>query len=195
MGGLLEVIFKFVRVSPIIIETEYNDLIRWIIVSSISCLLDESSFFYDVDAATPLLRQTVASFLGTTIFQLFEFIYKEGILYNKTPEEIRFAIDVRKQQERERFIQKQDKLASDAEKRADNLMKLFGLGDYSEGALKKRFAYDADYFEFHRNQRLEYGLPEFSQDITNAEDPGISSAIMEEAGTFGEYIGANEQDD
>ena len=86
-------------------------------------------------------------------------------------------------------------MASDAEKRADNLMKLFGLGDYSEGALKKRFAYDADYFEFHRNQRLEYGLPEFSQDITNAEDPGISSAIMEEAGTFGEYIGANEQDD
>jgi hypothetical protein len=106
---------------------------------------------------------------------------------------------VRKQQERQRFIQKQDKLASDAEKRADNLMKLFGLGDYSEGALKKKFTYDADYYEFHRDQRLEYGLPEFSEDISSrAADDGYDMAgggAPEESGTFGEYIGANEQDD
>jgi len=194
VGSILDIIFQSVRISPELTEVEYKDLVRWVMLSSISCLLDESSFCYDVDAATPLLRQTVASFLGTTVFRLIEAIYKETQMYNKTPEEIQFAIDARKQQERERFIQKQDKLASDAEKRADNLMKLFGLGDYSEGALKKKFTYDADYFEFHRNQRLEYGLPEFSQDISNLEE--ITPTLrIEEAGTFGEYIGANEQDD
>lgn len=195
LGSLLEVIFNFVRISPSLNSSEYNDLVRWIVLGSISCLLDESSMCYDVEATTPFLRQTVAAFLGTTVFQLFASIHKESQLYNKTPEEIRFAIEARKQQERERFIKKQDKLTSDGEKRADNLMKLFGLGDYSKGALTKKFAYDADYFEFHRNQRLEYGLPDFSQDVTNLEDTLSPTLMIEEAGTFDEYIGANEQDD
>jgi hypothetical protein len=87
-------------------------------------------------------------------------------------------------------------LASIDEKRADNLMKLFGLGDYSQGALKKKFTYDAEFFEFHRNQRVDYGLPEFSEDISAAAAGGAAGAAAEEeSGTFDEYIGAGEQDD
>jgi len=193
VGSLLEVIFHFVRVSPSIRAVEYRDLIHWILLGSISLLLDESSLFYDVDATSPILRQMVASFLGTTIFPLIASMDTQRKLYNKTPEEIRFKIEARKQQERQRFVLKQDKLASDAEKRADNLMKLFGIGDYSEGALKRKFAYDAEYYEFHRNQRLEYGLPDFSQDISNVEELSTTLTI-EEAGTFDEYIGQNEQE-
>jgi hypothetical protein len=60
--------------------------------------------------------------------------------------------------------------------------------------LKNRFAYDADNYEFHRLQRLEYGLPEFSPDISNMEDPTMST-VVEEGGAFEDYIGANEQED
>jgi hypothetical protein len=193
IGNLLEIIIHFVRISPMIHETEFKDLLRWITLGSISLLLDETSVLYNTENI--VLRQSAAYFIGKNIFQLFELIHIQLHHVNKTPEQIKDAIESRKQQERERFIKKQDKLASDAEKRADNLMKLFGLGDYSEGALKNKFTYDADFYEFHRNQRLEYGLPEFSEDIMNREASLTDASPVEEGGTFDEYIGANEQDE
>jgi hypothetical protein len=140
-----------------------------------------------------LLRQSSAQFIGMNVFQLFESIHNQLQLFQRTPEQIRYAIEARKQQERERFLTKQNKYG-DAEKRSDNLMKLFGIGDYSDRTLKNRFAYDADNYEFHRLQRLEYGLPEFSPDISNMEDTTMST-MVEEGGSYDDYIGAGEQED
>jgi hypothetical protein len=193
-GQLLEVLFQFVRVSSSIRLAEYKDLIRWILLGSVSLLLDESSLFYEMEGTTLLLRQSSAQFIGTTIFKLTESIHSQILTYSRTPDQIRYAIEARKQQERERFLTKQNKYG-DAEKRSDNLMKLYGIGDYSDRTLKNRFAYDADNYEFHRLQRLEYGLPEFSPDISNVEEPSLEGPSMEEGGTFEDYIGANEQDD
>jgi len=191
-SAMLDVLFDNVRISSSVRQTEYKDMVRWIILSSMSLLLDESSLFYNMESTTPFIRQTVAAFLGTTMFQLMESIHKELQLLNKSPEQIRFEIEARKQMERQKFIEKQDGLKGDAEKRGDNLMKLFGLGDYSQGALTKKFNYDAEYYEFHREQRLQYGLPEFSDDTIPA---GGVPPTAEEDGTFDEFIGQNEQDD
>ena len=193
VGQLFEIVFKDVRISSTIRLTEYKDLIRWILLGSLSLLLDESSMFYETEGTTLMLRQSSAQFIGTTVFQLFESIHNQLQIFQRTPEQIRYAIEARKQQERERFLTKQNKYG-DAEKRSDNLMKLFGIGDYSDRTLKNRFAYDADNYEFHRLQRLEYGLPEFSPDISNIEDSTMS-IMAEEGGAFEDYIGANEQDD
>jgi len=189
IGKLFEIVVQSVRVSSAIRVTEYKDLVRWILLSSLSLLLNESSLFYETEGTTLLLRQSAAQFIGTTMFQLLESIHGQLQLFQRTPEQIRYAIEARKQQERERFLTKQNKYG-DAEKRSDNLMKLFGIGDYSDRTLKNRFAYDADNYEFHRNQRLEYGLPEFSPDISNMEE----GPPVEESGTFEDYVGANEQD-
>lgn len=193
VGQLFEIVFKDVRISSTIRLTEYKDLIRWILLGSLSLLLDESSMFYETEGTTLMLRQSSAQFIGTTVFQLFESIHNQLQIFQRTPEQIRYAIEARKQQERERFLTKQNKYG-DAEKRSDNLMKLFGIGDYSDRTLKNRFAYDADNYEFHRLQRLEYGLPEFSPDISTIEDSTMST-MAEEGGAFEDYIGANEQDD
>jgi hypothetical protein len=193
VGQLFEVLFQSVRVSGSVRLTEYKDLIRWILLSSLFSLLNESSIFYEAEGTTLLLRQSSAEFIGTTVFQLFESIHSQLQIFQRTPEQIRYAIEARKQQERERFLTKQNKYG-DAEKRSDNLMKLFGIGDYSDRTLKNRFAYDADNYEFHRLQRLEYGLPEFSPDISNVEDSTIPT-MTEEGGAFEDYIGANEQED
>lgn len=193
VGQLFEVVFKFVRISTLVRLTEYKDLVRWILLASLSSLLNESSLFYEAEGTTLGLRKSSAEFIGTTIFNLFESIHSQLQIFQRTPEQIRYAIEARKQQERERFLTKQNKYG-DAEKRSDNLMKLFGIGDYSDRTLKNRFAYDADNYEFHRLQRLEYGLPEFSPDISNIEDSMIPT-IPDEGGSFDDYIGANEQED
>jgi len=193
VGQLFEIIFKDVRISLEVRSTEYKDLIRWILLGSLSLLLDESSIFYETEGTTLLLRQSSAQFIGMNVFQLFESIHNQLQLFQRTPEQIRYAIEARKQQERERFLTKQNKYG-DAEKRSDNLMKLFGIGDYSDRTLKNRFAYDADNYEFHRLQRLEYGLPEFSPDISNMEDTTMST-MVEEGGSYDDYIGAGEQED
>jgi hypothetical protein len=193
-GSLLELLVHSVRISSTVRTEEFKDLIRWILLSTLYSVLDETSPFYE--ANTSLLRQTAAQFIGKYVFELFEAIYIQHHHINKSPAEITNAIEARKQQERQQFIKKQDKLASHDEKRADNFMKLFGLGDYSQGALKKKFTYDADFFEFHRNQRVDYGLPEFSEDISAAAAAAAGAApAEEEGGTFDEYIGAGEQDD
>jgi hypothetical protein len=193
VGQLFEIIFTHVRVSMVVRFTEYKDLVRWILLGSLSLLLNESEQFYEVEGTTLLLRQSSAQFIGTTAFQLFESIHNQLQLFQRTPEQIRYAIEARKQQEREQFLTKQNKYG-DAEKRSDNLMKLFGIGDYSDRTLKNRFAYDADNYEFHRLQRLEYGLPEFSPDISNVEDIDMGHPV-EEGGSYDDYIGANEQED
>jgi transcription initiation factor TFIIIB Brf1 subunit/transcription initiation factor TFIIB len=194
IGQLFEVVFRFVRISNSIRLTEYKDLVRWIFLGSLSMLLDESSIFYEAEGTSLILRQSSAEFIGTTVFQLCESIHSQLQIFQRTPDQIRYAIEARKQQERERFLTKQNKYG-DAEKRSDNLMKLFGIGDYSDRTLKNRFAYDADNYEFHRLQRLEYGLPEFSPDISNVEDAFLEGPFVEEGGAFEDYIGSNEQDD
>ena len=195
IGQLFEVVFHSVRVSSAVRVSEYKDMIRWILLGSFSILLEETgSIFYETEGTTLVLRQSSAQFIGSTVFQLFESIHTQLQLFQRTPEQIRYAIEARKQQERERFLTKQNKYG-DAEKRSDNLMKLFGIGDYSDRTLKNRFAYDADNYEFHRQQRLEYGLPEFSPDISNMEEGGLEGPSVEESGVFEDYVGANEQDD
>jgi len=193
VGQLFEVLFHQVRVSVSVRSTEYKDISRWILLGSLSLLLDDLSLFYEMEGTTLVLRQSSAQFIGTTVFELFESIHLELQIFQRTPEQIRYAIESRKQQERERFLTKQNKYG-DAEKRSDNLMKLFGIGDYSDRTLKNRFAYDADNYEFHRLQRLEYGLPEFSPDISTVDD-SIPSMMEEESGRFEDYIGAGEEED
>ena len=162
------------------------------IVSGLSALMNEASDLYATEGITQNLRKRSATMIAFFITTLFEHIKMQRKQLQKTDAEITFAIETRNQLERDRFITKQNNFTI-AEKRADNLMKLYGIGDYSEGALKKNLLYDADYFEFHRNQRLDYGLPDFSSDISSASnvDPTLRPREEGVMTYFTEYSGQN----
>jgi hypothetical protein len=183
---------QYVRPNELIQSNEIQELLTWSLVSSLSALMNEASDLYATEGITQSLRKRSANMIAFFITSLFENIQKQRTLLEKTEEEITFAIDTRNQLERDRFITKQNNYST-AEKRADNLMKLYGIGDYSEGALKKNLLYDADYFEFHRNQRLDYGLPDFSSDITSAPqvDPTLRPREDGVMTYYSEYAGQN----
>ncbi len=46
------------------------------------------------------------------------------------------------------------------------MKKKLKIGDWAVGTVKNLFSYDADFFEFERDQRAAMGLPEFSADVT-----------------------------
>ena len=77
------------------------------------------------------------------------------------------AINARAELEKNSFIQKFDKLDRDLRK-VELMKKKLKIGDWAVGNVKNLFTYDADFFEFEREQRAAMGLPEFSADITGA---------------------------
>jgi hypothetical protein len=192
LSSILHTMNQQVRPNELIQSNEIQELLTWSLVSSLSALMNEASDLYATEGITPSLRKRSATMIAFFITSLFEHIQTQRKQIQKTEEEITLAIETRNQLERDRFITKQNNFSL-AEKRADNLMKLYGIGDYSEGALKKNLLYDADYFEFHRNQRLDYGLPDFSSDITSAPhgDPTLRPREEGVMTYFTEYAGQN----
>ena len=192
LGSILHIMNQQVRPNELIHANELQELLTWTLLSSLSALMNEASDLYATEGITPTLRKRSAAMIAFFITSLFQTIHSQRKQLEKTEEQITFAIDTRNQLERDRFITKQNEYST-AEKRADNLMKLYGIGDYSEGALKKNLLYDADYFEFHRNQRLDYGLPNFSSDISSASqvDPTLRPREEGVMTYYTEYAGQN----
>jgi hypothetical protein len=93
-----------------------------------------------------------------------------------TPEMITMYIEADKEHERNYFITRQETM-SKQESDIDKIFKSLGIGPYAEGALKNNTKYDADYMEFHRIQRSEFKVPEFTDDVS-----GKKSAAKEDYG-------------
>jgi hypothetical protein len=187
IGHILRLFSTSIRVSSTLRENEHDELLSWFLLSSIYKMMDSNSPIY-TDASRDLQRRAATAISSYFILIVNE-ITRINSRINKTEAEITYAIDSRNQAERERFIKKQD-LLNESEKRADNLFKYLGIGPYSEGALKRNVLYDADYYEFHRNQRAEYGMTDFGSDITGV--PQAEVRVLEVAGAtvgdVGDYI-------
>jgi hypothetical protein len=190
IGKILSMFMTSIRVSSTLRENERNELLTWFLLSSIHSLMDPSSTVYASETSTKDLRRRSSKTICCYIILIMNNIIKNNKKINKTSEEITYAIDSRNQAERERFIEKQDKLIKIEDKKADNIFKRLGIGAYSEGALKRQLSYDADYHEFHRNQRAEYGFTDFSADVSGRPQEEIhekqsSDATLEMVGEFG----------
>jgi len=71
------------------------------------------------------------------------------------------------------------------------IKKKLKIGDWSVGATRNLFAYDADMFEFERAQRSTFGVPDFDTNITGIGGGGAERG----AELFGFNNGAAEQVD
>jgi len=101
--------------------------------------------------------------------------------YQKTPEQIADAINVRAEKEKAYFIEKFDSLDKDL-RDIEKRKKALKIGDWAVGTLKNLFSYDAEFFEFERGQRAAMGLPEFSGDITGLLEAEPMRAAAQEPG-------------
>jgi hypothetical protein len=96
-------------------------------------------------------------------------------------------LNERAEAERAAFLKKFDDLDLDLRK-IELIKKKLKIGDWAVGATKNLFAYDADMFEFERDQRAGFGVPDFEDNIT-----GIRAAPAEHGGEMYGFRAAAEE--
>jgi len=77
--------------------------------------------------------------------------------FKLTEEEIRYAIAKRNESEKRLFIAKLDVMTAD-EKKGELMKKTLGLGDWARGGSKGIYAFDAEQYEFEKQQRDAMGM-------------------------------------
>jgi len=195
IGRVLSMFITSIRVSSRLQKNEQDELLRWFLLSSIYSLMNPNSVVYASETVTSDLRKRSSKMICCYIALIINNITNVNKRLNKTEEEITFAIDSRNQAERERFIETQTNIDI-VNKRADNLFKHLGIGPYSEGALKKNIGFDADFHEFHTNQRAEYGFTDFSSSITGvSQEEVLTTHAFDDATVdmINEYEGQNDE--
>ena len=143
---------------------EYTFVLRWSVFSGLLALLTPSSPLY---SGSIVLQQEVSKFLSSWMLESLSAADGDVQTYQLNPSQIMEAINARAELEKNSFIQKFDKLDRDLRK-VELMKKKLKIGDWAVGNVKNLFTYDADFFEFEREQRAAMGLPEFSADITGA---------------------------
>jgi hypothetical protein len=161
---------------------EYTFVLRWSVFSGLLALLTPSSSFYSGSVA---LQQDASRFLCNWMLESLNAANNEVQTYQLNAQQITEAIQARAELEKNSFIQKFDKLDRDLRK-VELMKKKLKIGDWAVGTIKNLFTYDANFFEFEREQRAAMGLPEFSGDVT-----GVAEAAAEDR--YGFYnFGAQE---
>jgi hypothetical protein len=174
-GPVLQVFNSEIRGDQLLTHQEVGFVIGWFLRSILLSGLSESSSLYAGSPSVDVTVQAVKIF-RLYITNLFEYISKKLNLFDMTPEMITMYIEADKEHERNYFITRQETM-SKQESDIDKIFKSLGIGPYAEGALKNNTKYDADYMEFHRIQRSEFKVPEFTDDVS-----GKKSAAKEDYG-------------
>lgn len=143
---------------------EYTFVLRWSVFSGLLALLTPSSSLYTGSVA---IQQDAARFLCNWVLESLTSAASDVETYQLTPAQIAEAINVRAELEKTAFIKKFDDLDRDLRK-VELMKKNLKIGDWAVGTVKNLFSYDADFFDFERDQRSAMGVPEFSNDITGA---------------------------
>jgi len=86
----------------------------------------------------------------------------ESESFRLTEEEIKLAIAIRNEKEKQLFINNLDKLSPE-EKRIALMQQKLGLGDFSVGGTRSIYAYNSQQFERERDQRAKMGFRDQSQ--------------------------------
>ena len=108
----------------------------------------------------------------------------EGL--NLTEDRIKELIDYRNDAEKIIFVTRQGKMTPD-EKKADLMMKRFGLGQWAVGGTKAIYTLDSDQLDREREQRIEMGLGDF---VLDSADAAHAAALIQDDAFGGGGAGA-----
>ena len=157
------------RPSALATEKELTLMLRWTVVSGLTALLTSNSPLY-AGTPSPAARRTTARFLTAWILDALITAGQRVDTYQLTSEQIAEKLNERAEAERAAFLKKFDDLDLD-DRKVELIKKKLKIGDWSVGATKNLFAYDADMFEFERAQRAAFGVPDFDDGVTGIRLP------------------------
>jgi hypothetical protein len=145
-------------------EAEVQIVLRWSILQVLQSLLMEKSPLYA--SVSEHVRAEVFGFLQDWCLKTLQVAGITFRKYQRTPEQIKEALDIRVEKERGIFIAEMDRLVGD-DRKMELMKKRLGIGRWAIGAKKGLFSsYNADFNEFLFAQRKEMGIPEFSTELT-----------------------------
>lgn len=138
--------------------------LRWALVTGLNMLITSDSVLL-ADAPGPDEREAATRFNARWIVDAAiagdEYIGK----YQLNAAQIEEALNVRAEKERAAFTKILDGVDQDMRK-LELMKKKLKIGDWAVGTAKNLFSYDADFYEFQRDQRARFGVPEFDGAIT-----------------------------
>jgi hypothetical protein len=188
LGGMMNAWINEFRPSVLVHEKELTLMLRWTIVSGLTALLTSNSPLY-ADTPSPAARRTAARFLTAWVLDALITAGQRVDTYQLTSEQIAEKLNERAEAERAAFLKKFDDLDLD-DRKVELIKKKLKIGDWSVGATKNLFAYDADMFEFERAQRAAFGVPEFDDGVTGIRQPPGGGEVGGEL--YGFRAGVNE---
>ena len=179
-GVWLSTLHKEIRMDVHLSPSEFKLFIQWSLFTGLQALMTESSPFYaDATDSTKKL-EAVRFHIGWVCDAMVDQM-QEQTKYQKTAAEVTEAINARAELEKAYFIKRFDDLDKDL-RDIEKRKKALKIGDWAVGTLKNLYSYDADFFEFERDQRVAMGLPDFAEGITGVQEMGPGVHVEQEAG-------------
>ena len=154
---------------------ELTLMLQWLMVTGMSALVTTSSPLY-AEIGGAEAKKSIARFLNVW---LIDTLLKNGAsitTYQLTRKQIEEQLQIRAEKEEAYFIEKFDKLDRDM-RQVELMKKRLKIGDWAVGTTKNLFRYDADFFEFERDQRAAMGVPDFEESVT-----GVGGGAAEQGG-------------
>ena len=189
LGRWMDVWINTFRPSATVTGKELTLLLRWTVVNGLMALLTRNSPLYK-DTVSPSARATTVKFLTAWILDALVTAGQRVDTYQLTAEMIQQKLNERAEAERAAFLRKFDELTLE-DRKIELIKKKLKIGDWSVGATRNLFSYDADMFEFERAQRTTFGVPDFDDGITGIR----GGSIEREAEMYGFNAGAAEMVD
>jgi hypothetical protein len=148
------------RPSPVMQAEEMALLLKWLLLTGLHALLnaEESPFYATIE--NPGHKGLIAKALYAWVVRTTRAHADMVAKYQLSKEEIEAELNDRSAKENAMFIKKFDMLDIDA-RRTELIKKKLKIGDWAVGNLTNMAKYNADFFEFERDQRAQMGVPEF----------------------------------
>lgn len=162
-----------IRPGKNVTSRELTLMLRWVVMTGFDLLLNPSSHIYN-DISNSEMKNEFIKYLNRLILNTLVISAKRVKIYQLTQEQIDDELAIRAEKEKAYFIKKFDDL-DQSERKVELIKKKLKIGDWSVGA-KNLFKYDSEFFEFERNQRAAYGVPDFSSDVTGIGAGGGGAA-------------------
>jgi hypothetical protein len=174
LGGWTHAWIAELRAGAAVREEELTLALRWALVAGLNMLVATDSALL-ADAAGPDEREAAVRFNARWIVDAAiagdEYIGK----YQLSAAAIEEALNVRAEKERAAFTKILDGVDQDMRK-LELMKKKLKIGDWAVGTAKNLFTYDADFYEFQRDQRARFGVPEFEGAITGLPPTDVAAA-------------------
>jgi hypothetical protein len=182
LGPLTQQWVTYMHPSPSLLEFEIKEIYKWIATNAFAECMNVDGVFYS-EIASSDARRKVAYFMKLFIVLSLEHAETNISRFQKTPEEIREAINARITLERAKMVQRIDKQARQ-DREITLLYKKFGLGDWNF-----QLSYESNFM-----QARELGLFGFDSSVSDngvplenaAQRYGIGNGRSEGADGVGE---------